>query len=36
MDTLKELFAQNYEWFWDLTLILGLTLLAGFIWRTSS
>ncbi|MAR02154.1 MAG: mechanosensitive ion channel protein MscS [Oceanospirillaceae bacterium] len=33
MDTLKELFAQNYEWFWDLTLILGLTLLAGFIWR---
>ncbi len=33
MDTLKELFAQNYEWFWDVSLIIGLTLLAGFVWR---
>ncbi len=33
METLTQLFEQNYEWFWDITQIIGLTLLAGFVWR---
>lgn len=29
----NDLISQNYDWFWDVSIALGMTLLAGAIWR---
>ena len=33
MEWWKELIGQNYDWFWQMCLALGLTALAGAVWR---
>lgn len=33
MEWWNDLVQQNYDWFWDVSIALGFTLLAGFLWR---
>lgn len=33
MEFWNDLIQQNYDWFWDVSIALGITLFAGLIWR---
>ncbi len=33
MEWWNDLISQNYDWFWDVSIALGITLVAGLIWR---
>ena len=33
MEWWHELIGQNYDWFWDVIIVLGITLVAGLFWR---
>ncbi|MDF1762075.1 MAG: mechanosensitive ion channel family protein [Oleibacter sp.] len=33
MESWQELITQNYDWFWEIMIVLGVTLVVGFFWR---
>ena len=33
MEWWNDLISQNYDWFWDVSISLGMTLIAGAVWR---
>lgn len=33
MEWWNDLISQNYDWFWDVSIALGITLSAGLGWR---
>lgn len=33
MEWWNDLISQNYDWFWDVSIALGITLVAGLVWR---